>query len=39
MATAATKVGPKSQVTIPKDVPDAVGLKGGDLVEASVGRR
>ena len=38
MATAATKVGPKFQVTIPKNVRDAVGLKVGDLVEASVGR-
>jgi len=38
MATAATKVGPKFQVTIPKSVRDAVGLKVGDLVEASVGR-
>src|SRR4029450_7933693 len=33
MATAATKVGPKFQVTIPKNVRDAVGLKVGDLVE------
>ena len=31
MATAATKVGPKFQVTIPKNVRDAVGLKVGDL--------
>jgi AbrB family looped-hinge helix DNA binding protein len=38
MASAATKVGPKFQVTIPKKVRDAVGLKVGDLVEASVGR-
>jgi AbrB family looped-hinge helix DNA binding protein len=38
MASAATKVGPKFQVTIPKTVRDAVGLKVGDLVEASVGR-
>src|SRR5262249_37010159 len=38
MATAATKVGPKLQVTIPKNVREAVGLKVGDLVEASVGR-
>ena len=38
MATAATKVGPKFQVTIPKNVRDGVGLKVGDLVEASVGR-
>ena len=39
MATAATKVGPKFQVTIPKNVRDAVGLKVGDLIEASVGRK
>src|SRR5262249_47028404 len=38
MATAATKVGPKFQITIPKNVRDAVGLKVGDLVETSVGR-
>jgi AbrB family looped-hinge helix DNA binding protein len=38
VASAATKVGPKFQVTIPKNVRDAVGLKVGDLVEASVGR-
>jgi AbrB family looped-hinge helix DNA binding protein len=38
MATTATKVGPKFQITIPKNVRDAVGLKMGDLVEASVGR-
>jgi AbrB family looped-hinge helix DNA binding protein len=38
MASAATKVGPKFQVTIPKSVRHAVGLKVGDLVEASVGR-
>ena len=37
MATAATKVGPKFKVTIPKNVRDAVGLKVDDLVEASVG--
>ena len=38
MASAATKVGPKFQITIPKNIRDAVGLKVGDLVEASVGR-
>ena len=38
VASAATKVGPKFQVRIPKNVRDAVGLKVGDLVEASVGR-
>ncbi len=38
MPTSATKVGPKYQVTIPKKVRDAVGLKVGDLVEATVGR-
>ena len=37
MASAATKVGPKFQVTIPKNVREAVSLKVGDLVEASVG--
>jgi len=39
MATAALKVGPKFQVTIPKDVRDALGIKVGDLVEATVDRR
>ena len=38
MVTAVTKVGPKFQVTIPKNVREAVGLKVGELVEASVGR-
>jgi AbrB family looped-hinge helix DNA binding protein len=38
MPTSATRVGPKYQVTIPKKVRDAVGLKVGDLVEATVGR-
>lgn len=31
-----TKVGPKYQVTIPKTAREAVGLKVGDLVEATV---
>ncbi len=39
MATIALKVGPKYQVTIPKDVRDALGIKVGDLVEATVDRR
>ena len=39
MATTALKVGPKYQVTIPKDVRDALGIKVGDLVEATVDRR
>ena len=38
MATTATKVGPKYQVTIPKKVREAIGLKVGDLVEPSLGR-
>jgi len=38
MAVPATKVGPKYQVTIPREVREAVGLKTGDLVQASVGR-
>lgn len=33
-----TKVGPKYQVTIPKQVREALGLKVGDLVQASVGK-
>jgi AbrB family looped-hinge helix DNA binding protein len=37
MTTAAQKVGPKFQVTIPKKVRDAFGIRVGDLVEASVG--
>ena len=37
MATAVTKVGPKYQVTIPRAVRNAIGLKVGDVVEASVG--
>jgi AbrB family looped-hinge helix DNA binding protein len=39
MATTALKVGPKYQVTIPKDVREALGIKVGDLVEATVDRR
>jgi AbrB family looped-hinge helix DNA binding protein len=39
MATTALKVGPKYQVTIPKDVRDALGIKVGDLVEATLDRR
>lgn len=38
MATTAQKVGPKFQVTIPKQVRDALGIKAGDLVETSLGR-
>src|SRR5262249_6409770 len=38
MATTATKGGQKFQVTIPKNVREAVGLKVGDLVEATVRR-
>ncbi len=36
MATTAQKVGPKFQVTIPKKVRDALGIKAGDLVETSL---
>ncbi len=38
MATAVQKVGPKFQVTIPKPVRDALGLKVGDLVETVLSR-
>lgn len=38
MAVPATKVGPKFQVTIPQEIREAVGLRTGDLVQASVGR-
>jgi AbrB family looped-hinge helix DNA binding protein len=38
MATIAQKVGPKFQVTIPKHVRDALGIKAGDLVETSFTR-
>jgi len=39
MANTALKVGPKYQVTIPKDVREALGIKVGDLVEATIDRR
>ena len=35
---ALAKVGPKYRVTIPKSAREAVGLKVGDFVEATVGR-
>ena len=38
MASTAQKVGPKFQVTIPKKVREALGIKAGDLVETSLGR-
>ncbi|MCC6847420.1 MAG: AbrB/MazE/SpoVT family DNA-binding domain-containing protein [Deltaproteobacteria bacterium] len=38
MAITAQKVGPKFQVTIPKKVRDALGIKAGDLVETSLTR-
>lgn len=38
MATTAQKLGPKYQVTIPKAVRDALGLKVGDLVETTISR-
>jgi len=38
MATTAQKLGPKYQVTIPKPVRDALGLKVGDLVETTISR-
>lgn len=38
MATTAQKVGPKFQVTIPKKVREALGIKAGDLVETSLTR-
>ncbi len=38
MASTAQKVGPKFQVTIPKKVREALGIKPGDLVETSLGR-
>jgi AbrB family looped-hinge helix DNA binding protein len=38
MALSAQKVGPKFQVTIPKKVREALGIKAGDLVETSLGR-
>ena len=36
---AITKIGPKYQVTIPKAAREAVGLKIGDFVEATVSRQ
>jgi AbrB family looped-hinge helix DNA binding protein len=39
MARTALKVGPKYQVTIPKHVREALGIRIGDLVEATVDRR
>ena len=39
MANTALKVGPKYQVTIPKDVREALGIKVGDLVEATIDPR
>jgi len=38
MATTAQRLGPKYQVTIPKPVRDALGLKVGDLVETTISR-
>src|SRR2546430_16018478 len=38
MALSVQKVGPKGQVTLPKHVRDALGLKTGDLVETVLGR-
>ena len=38
MASLAQKVGPKFQVTMPKKVREALGIKAGDLVETSLGR-
>jgi len=38
MASEVTKIGPKYQVTIPKDVRNQLGLKVGDLVQARVGK-
>jgi AbrB family looped-hinge helix DNA binding protein len=38
MPTEITKVGPKYQVTIPKEVREQLGLKVGDLVHARVGK-
>lgn len=38
MASIAQRVGPKFQVTIPKKVRDALGIKAGDLVETMLGR-
>jgi len=38
MASTVQKLGPKYQVTIPKKIREALGLKVGDLVEATVGK-
>ena len=38
MALTARRVGPKFQVTIPKKVREALGIKAGDLVETTLGR-
>jgi AbrB family looped-hinge helix DNA binding protein len=38
MASTAQKLGPKYQVTIPKPVRDALGLKVGDLAETTISR-
>ncbi len=38
MPVSVQKVGPKGQVTLPKHVRDALGLKTGDLVETVLGR-
>ena len=38
MRAQVTKVGPKYQVTIPKQVREELGLKVGDLVQARVGK-
>jgi AbrB family looped-hinge helix DNA binding protein len=38
MPAEVTKVGPKYQVTIPKEVRERLGLKVGDLVQARVGK-
>ena len=37
MSSAVTKVGSRFQVTIPRDLRQAIGLRAGDLVQASVG--
>ena len=38
MSREVTKIGPKYQVTIPKAVREALGLKVGDLIQAAVGK-
>ena len=37
MSSAVTRVGSRFQVTIPRDLRQAIGLKAGDLIQASVG--